>query len=234
MRYTFKEYSKTDYSNYKYPYLVYGELEDNENFSQAYNRGFLMSRIKNNYLYLARSLRVNLKGFEFNSENRRINRKTEYLEAELIKLGDFEYSYQIGKFGQDFYKERFGEKKVSAQKIKWLFTESDFTHVIKYTDKTSNSNEAIGYCIVLVDNDMMHYAYPFYKTEYYEKNIGLGMILKAIDISIENKLSKFYLGTIYTESSKYKLQFENLEWFDGESWSNDLDKLKEKIDTNSN
>lgn len=75
----------------------------------------------------------------------------------------------------------------------------------------------------------LHYAYPFYDKNLIGSNIGMGMMLKAILHAKEKQKSYIYLGTVYTEQSLYKTQFKGLEWFDGESWSTDIDDLKNKI-----
>ena len=52
------------------------------------------------------------------------------------------------------------------------------------------------------------------------------MMLNAI-LWAQGKSNQYiYLGSAKDYKDKYKLQFNNLEWFDGEQWQTDLDELK--------
>jgi len=51
-------------------------------------------------------------------------------------------------------------------------------------------------------------------------------MLKAIIYAKEAGKKYVYLGSAKDAKAKYKLQFEGLEWFDGEKWKNDIDELK--------
>ncbi|MBN2015861.1 hypothetical protein JW766_03430 [Candidatus Dojkabacteria bacterium] len=227
MKFLFSEF-QPNYSNYYFPYQVYLVKEELDKIDKIYSLGFLPSRMRLNLFYLARSLRVNLTNFKPSSENRRISRKTEYLTMKVLDLSEFEYHYSIGKMGKDFYKERFGEGTMSAFRIKWLFTKGACSHVLVFTDK-QKENLVIGYCPVIKTEKILHYAYPFYDLSYFDKNCGMGMMLKAIQWAQEKGLNYAYLGTCYTEASLYKTQFEGCEYFTGFSWSDNLARLKELV-----
>lgn len=226
MKLKFKE-SKPDYSKYHFPYCVYGKLEKDDSLDEVYEQGFLPSRKELNLFYLARSTRINLSEFSPTSENRRILRKTEYLDFEIIDLNKFEYHYSIGKMGKDFYDKR-GGGKFSAYKIKWLFTSGSCSHVIRFTDDYSESKVA-GYCLVNRTENILHYAYPFYDLDYLDKNAGIGMMTRSVQEAKKARLRYCYLGTCYTKSSLYKTQFEGFEYFDGEKWVGDVEKLKKLV-----
>jgi arginyl-tRNA--protein-N-Asp/Glu arginylyltransferase len=53
-------------------------------------------------------------------------------------------------------------------------------------------------------------------------------LINAINWSKENNKEYIYLGSVTDSKSKYKLQFEGLEWFntDTQLWETDLEKLK--------
>jgi arginyl-tRNA--protein-N-Asp/Glu arginylyltransferase len=224
MKLIFSEY-KADYSKYHFPYQVYLMKEESDELNKIYDMGFLPSRAKLNLFYLARSLRVDLSKFEPSSENRRILRKTESLQLTAYSLREFEYGWEIGKLAKDFYDKRFGKGTMSANKIKWLFTSGACSDVLEYKD----SGKTIGYCLVNNTGQILHYAYPFYELEYFDKNAGMGMMLRAILHAKEEGLKYVYLGTCYTEESLYKTQFKGIEYFTGFSWSRDIEKLKELI-----
>lgn len=224
MQYKFKEYQGKS-KEYQYPYNIYLIRENKDETSKIYDLGFLPTRMEEDLFYLSRNVRIDLKNFELTSENRRILKKIQGLELQNIELKDIHYEYSIGNIALEYFKEKFDRKIISTQKLKWLFESGFFTNLIKYT----KDNEEIGYCIAMESNNLLHYAYPFYKKEFLNTNIGIGMMLKAIIHAKEENKQYVYLGTTYTKDSLYKLQFKGLEWFNGQEWSKDIDKLKEII-----
>ena len=224
MKYIFKEYSD-NYQNYKFPYLIYAEPQEGDHINNIYEEGFLASRIKENYYYMSRNLRIDLEKFSLSSENKRILNKTQDLEMRNEVLINFEFNYEISKLATEYFKTKFNKTIITPQKMKWLFTSGFFTNVLIY----SINNQDIGYCIAMESDKFLHYAYPFYDEKYIGKNIGMGMILKALEHAKEKGKKYLYLGTVYTKESLYKLQFKGSEWFDGQNWNEDIDLLKEKI-----
>ena len=90
--------------------------------------------------------------------------------------------------------------------------------------------DAVGYCIALETNELLHYAYPFYNLSIVNgqmSNVGLGMMLRAILYAKEQDKKYIYLGSAQRPADTYKLQFAGLEWFDGTKWSDDLHSIKE-------
>ncbi|GAB4157463.1 MAG: hypothetical protein Fur003_1210 [Candidatus Dojkabacteria bacterium] len=220
---------KGEYDKYTFPYSVYGVKEEYDSYDQIYEIGMLQSRLAKELFYLARSARVKINDFLMNSENRRIERKTDFLRVELHPLNEFNYDFTIGKFAKDFYDQKFGEGTMSAQKMKWIFTSDTFTHVLLYKDK---DNTTLGYCPIIMTKKMMHYAYPFYDLSHPSKDLGMGMMLLAIKKAKELALDYVYLGTVYTETSLYKAQFNGFEYFNGCKWDSDIEDLKDTIRNN--
>lgn len=98
----------------------------------------------------------------------------------------------------------------------------------------NDKNTPIGYAICLETKNILHYCYPFYQlqnTNYQLPNLGMGMMLKAIVWTKENNKKYIYLGSFQRPTDVYKLQFSGLEWFDGNTWQNDLNGLKNKLKT---
>lgn len=218
-----------DYESYEFPYRIYALTEEGDDIDEIFAAGFLPTRMMKGLFYMARSVRIDLNCFELSSENRRILKKTAYVDVDLVPLSEFEYDYAIGKFAVDFYKIKFDKKVVSAQKIKSVFTDGFFTDVLVYRDNTREALEdpkPIGYCPVMKSKKSLNYAYPFYDLEYFKRNLGMGMILHAIRLAKDLGLRYLYLGTCYTEDSLYKTQFSGLEYFNGVKWVSDVDRLK--------
>ncbi|MCA9386998.1 hypothetical protein KC669_03105 [Candidatus Dojkabacteria bacterium] len=195
--------------------------------TSAYSEGYVLTRLGKGEMNQTRSLRINLSSFEFTSENRRILRKTEKLNFEVIGLPYTDYTWEIHKLGKEYYERKFGEGVMSASKIKDMFNsveEENMTHTIAY--KYDNKN--IGYCLIYKNTEIMHYAYPFYNLDLGISNLGMGMMIRAIQYAKNEGLQYIYLGSVVDPESKYKLQFNNLEWFDTDkkNWTNDINELK--------
>ena len=59
--------------------------------------------------------------------------------------------------------------------------------------------------------------------------MGLGMMVRAIQYAQKSGLKYVYLGSLQRPTDTYKLQFTGMEWFDGTTWSTDLDKVRETL-----
>jgi len=220
-----------------------------KNITNAYNMGFVFTRLGKGKMVQTRSVRINLDKFELSSENRRVMRKTEGVQLNIITLPHPDYDWHIHKLGVDFYTKKFGEKTFSANKIKELLTspDSNFNLLFKYrhceeqgdaaipliTEKNGiaspsvrNDNVPVGYCICYQNNELVHYGYPFYDLKTNINNLGIGMMTKAIMWAKEAGKKYIYLGSAQNPAAIYKTQFTGFEWFDGNNWQTDIKKLK--------
>lgn len=193
------------------------------NISSHYNNGFVFTRIGKGVMHQTRSVRIDLSKFELSSENRRILKKIEGIEMKEFTLPYADYRWEIGKLAKDFYDTKFGEGIFSAQKAKEIMTSnsSNFNLLLQYSD--------FGFAVCHINKDMLHYSYPFYDLTKASKDMGLGMMTKAIIFAKEKGLQYVYLGSLQRPGDTYKLQFEGLEWFDGKDWSKDLEEVKKEL-----
>lgn len=200
-----------------------------ELIESMYDKGFVFTRPEEGAMDQTRSMRIHLPEFELTSENRRILRKLEDIEMKSWPLPCTVYTWEIGKLGKDFYEQKFGDGTFSANKIKELMTggRKDFNTVLVYKQKDSDKKPRLGYCIGVETEQLLHYSYPFYDLEHAPKNMGMGMMLKAILYAKEAGKKYVYLGSAQRPGDTYKLQFSGLEWFDGEKWIHDFERLKE-------
>jgi len=196
-----------------------------ENIESLYHQGYLFGRQEKGALYQTRSVRIDLSKFELNSENRRILRKTEGINLEVIPLPYSDYHWSLGKLAKDFYDTKFGDGTFSANKIKELLTDdqkSNFTTLLVY----KLNGENIGHSICFESENILHYSYPFYDLEKAPKDMGLGMMTRAIEYAKNKGLQYIYLGSAQRPTDTYKFQFEGIEWFDGKSWKTNFEELK--------
>lgn len=198
------------------------------NINSLYENGFLFTRQGKGEMYQTRSLRIDLSKFELNSENRRVLRHVENILLETHPIPYTDYHWGIHKLGKDFYETKFGEKTFSAQKIKELITETEKSNFDKLLVYKDNENP-IGYVICKETGELLHYCYPFYDLNSTIKNIGLGMMTKAVVWAKEQNKKYVYLGSYSRPTDTYKLQFEGIEWFDGKTWQTDLETLKKEL-----
>lgn len=214
-------------------YLQWNQITISEQTDQAindlYNEGYVFTRIDKGVMDQTRSLRIDLSRFIPSSENRRILKKTEELKISKTTLPLKDYHWSIGKLGKDFYETKFGERTFSANKIKELLTETDKSNFNIAFLFEQQDIEKVGYCIALETNEIIHYCYPFYKLDSTISNLGLGMMLHAIQYAQATGKRYIHLGSAQRPTDTYKLQFAGLEWFDGQKWQTDLEKLKKVL-----
>lgn len=230
MRLIFSEFP-ADYDHYRYPYQVWLLKEKKDNLAQIYTGGWLPFRSKPDLFYLSRSTRVRLSQFKKSSENRRILRKTGNFRYSLQPIKEFEYSPSVQKFCKTFIDRKFGKGIMPTAAIRKIFNANITTHLLNFYEQ--DSHQLIGYVPVIVHDHFLHYAYPFYDLEYDNPNTGMGMMLHAIIWAQKQHKQFVYLGTCYSKNSLYKTQFSGFEFFNGFSWSNNLDELKYLINKTS-
>lgn len=202
---------------------------DDTTFAYWYEKGYLATRVGRGILQQTRSIRIDLSVFRLSSENRRVLSKNNNRTCAFHPIPYELYHWRIHKMGKEFYEKKFGKNTFSAQKIKELFTTADtnFNGVLRYT--SDKDTEATGYCIVRVTPTFLHYAYPFYDPARKESTLGMGMMLQAILLAQKEKKQYVYLGSAQRTSDTYKLQFNGLEWFDGNCWQTNVDELKKVL-----
>lgn len=226
----------------KIMYLSYDEqtITDfgKENIEAMYARGYVFTRKGKGVMQHTRSVRIDLSKFELSSENRRILRQIQDLTLNIKHLPFADYDWQVGKLAKDFY-DKFGDKTFSANKIKELLTDpnkSNFNTLLVYS--LSGPSAKLGYCIAYASKNILHYSYPFYSLGgLTPKDMGLGMMIRAIVWAKEKGKEYVYLGSASRPSDTYKLQFTGVEWFTLSEveglgiggWSPDLDKLKQEL-----
>ncbi|MDP2593542.1 MAG: hypothetical protein Q8P52_02760 [bacterium] len=212
-----------------------------ESVEALYNNGYVFTRLGKGVMHQTRSARIDLSKFELSSENRRILKKCEGLEMEKLPLPlslssddtryaihDTRYSWPIGKMAKDFYQSRGAE--FSANKVKELLTDnskSNFNCLLRYTLHATRHTSS--YAICYDSPNIFHYSYPFYDINA-PKDTGLGMMLLAIQKAKEDGRKYFYIGSLQRHSDTYKLQFEGMEWFDGNEWNTDMEAIKKLLD----
>lgn len=226
MKLFFSEF-KADYSKYHFPYQVWLLREENDEVEKIYANGFLPIRNLQNIYYLSRNIRVDLNNFEISSENRRILKKTEGIESDLIPFSEFSFTAEIQRFCKDYSMKRLGKGVFSTSAIKTIFEGRVYNYVFIFKD--IQSQKPVGYAICFISNNLLQYGHAFYDLNFLEGNLGARMILEAVIWAKKSQKKLAYLGTCYEEKSLYKTEFKGVEFFNGFGWSENLEELKELI-----
>ena len=230
MRILFSEY-QTDYASYTFSYAVYCQQEATHEVPDIYDQGFLPYTgdlsLAENYFYLARSLRVDLRRFASLSENRRVDRKIQPLAIEMnvIERTAFDVTDEaFVQFCQSYAEERFAGGSMSSARLSYVFRRNLITHVFRFT----TPGKTYGYVLAVVAEGMLHYWFSFYDTNYMRSHsLGKWMMWKVIDWAQQQKLTYAYIGTCYRQKSLYKVRdHKGAEFFDGQGWNADVSFLK--------
>lgn len=222
-------------------YLHWNEKTINDfsskNIAEMYKSGYVFTRIGKGVMQQTRSVRIDLSKFEISSENRRILKKTDGIEMSSFELpiAADNYDWSIAKLAKDFYDAKFGINIMSAQKVKEMLIDpmkSNFNILLRYRNNSSTDKPGdSGYAICFLSDTLFHYSYPFYDLNSSPKDMGMGMMLRAIIQAKESGKKYIYLGSLQRPTDTYKFQFSGLEWFDGgltdsNTWSADFEKVK--------
>lgn len=226
MKLFFSEF-RPGYLKYHFPYQVWLLKEERDEAEKIYENGFLPIRSLPEVYYLSRNIRVDLSKFEISSENRRILKKTENFESNLIPLSEFTYTAKVQKFCKDYSEQKLGKGLFSAAAIKSIFANKIFNYVFVF--KEIGTQKEVGFAVCFISENFLQYGYAFYDLEYFKDNLGARMMLEAILWANKSNKKYAYLGTCYEESALYKTEFKGVEFFNGFRWSEDLNELKELV-----
>ncbi|HTL18971.1 MAG TPA: GNAT family N-acetyltransferase [Patescibacteria group bacterium] len=224
MKLLFSE-AKADYGHYIFPYAVWAFPEPDESPADLFERGFLPSSRNLDRFYMCRQVRIDLKRFKRSSENRRILRKGEGIDTNLVPKSKFEYTPARREFFKTYADIKFGKDVMTYERLDLLFEGAITSHVLVFTE-TSSGHEVGVVTLYLQPNDLGYYYYAFYDLNYYSRNLGMFMMTHAINHFCELGYRYLYLGSCYLENALYKTQFSGSQFFNGVRWSEDLKELK--------
>lgn len=231
MKLVFSEHV-SDYGHYIFPYAVWAFPERGEKPRQLFDAGFLPSSRNLDRFYLCRQVRVDLKQFALSSENRRILRKGEGIQLELVARSKFKYTAQRREFCQGYADIKFGKDSMSGERLDNLFASPLISHLMVYTD-TATGGE-IGLAMVYCDaKALAFYYYAFYDLNYFQRNLGMFMMTSAVNLFAGRGTRHMYLGSCYSKNALYKTQFTGAEFFNGFRWSQNLKELKHLLTRDS-
>ncbi|NPA43243.1 MAG: GNAT family N-acetyltransferase [Chlorobi bacterium] len=218
-----------DYATYTFPYAVYAVLTPGDTPSEVYARGFLPysdhRRIPPGVrmCYLARSVRVDTSRFSLTSENRRIRKKTEPLDLryELVDKADISPE-EMTPLIEAYTRVRM-PGVMPPERLKYIYDFDWFNRVAVFRSQ----NRPVGYVWLVDRPDMRHYWFAFFQPDLIRTGLGKRMMETLISDAAERHIPHVYLGTCYGPKALYKVRdFRGVEYFDGNGWTSDLNRLK--------
>jgi arginyl-tRNA--protein-N-Asp/Glu arginylyltransferase len=231
MRLLFSEY-KSDYPHYIFPYAIWAIPEEGDSPAKMFASGFLPSTAQLDRYYLCRHVRIKLAEFSFSSENRRIRKKGEHFQSRLVEKKELGWNDWWRTFCKNYADNKFGKDVMPVSRLDHLIQSKIVSHFLLISEKTSGKN--IGLVFLLLDPpDFAFYYYSFYDLDYFRQNLGMYMMLCAVDEMKRRNFAYIYLGSCYNKNALYKTQFSGAEFFNGFRWSNNLSELKYLIERDS-
>jgi len=216
---------KSNYEHYQFPYAIWAVPEAGETPADIFNAGFLPSSRQLDRFYLCRQVRVNLAKFKASSENRRILRKGDGINCQLVPRERYDYTPERRQFFKTYADIKFGKDVMTTERLDGLFGSPIISHLLVFTDEKSGAE--IGVATLYVEGkELAYYYYAFYDLNYYARNLGMFMMTSAVTLFAQRGFHHLYLGTCYSRNAMYKTQFAGAEFFNGVHWSSDLSELK--------
>jgi arginyl-tRNA--protein-N-Asp/Glu arginylyltransferase len=224
MKLLFSE-AKSDYGNYIFPYAVWAFPENDETPADIFARGFLPSSYALDRFYMCRHIRVSLPDFSPSSENRRILRKCEGIEARIVPRAEFEFTEKRRGFCKSYADAKFKPNGMSLDRLDALLNSKIVTHVLIFTDTAAGAE--VGLVMLYIEEPgAAFYYYAFYDVAYHSRNLGMFMMTSAVAALTARGLRHVYLGTCYSQNALYKFQFSGAEFFNGFAWSRNARELR--------
>ena len=214
-----------DYGSYSYSYAIWAVPEPGETPADLFNAGFLPSSHQLDRFYLCRHIRINLEQFELSSENRRILRKGQGINVELVPREKFDYTPARRQFFKSYADAKFGPNIMSLERLDSLFANPVISHLLVFTDAPTGAEIGVA-ALYLEGTALAYYYYAFYDLSHPVRSLGMFMMTAAVELFAGRGCRRLYLGTCYSDSALYKTQFAGLEFFNGVRWSTSREELK--------
>jgi len=217
------------YGTLTFGYSNYARLESGDHLPSVYAAGFLPYsgvRDTKDVFYFARNARVKLADWKMTSENRRIAKK---FDGQFLKkrtpLKEFSVTEEFLAFWLSYFEKRHGAGVMPRERLELILSFGLVSTVISYHDQ---SGQAVGYVLEVESDGMRHYWYSAYEMSLVRQSLGLWLMGDCVKDAHEAGFAYYYLGTVYGQKALYKTNFEELEWWDGAAWSDDIALLKKR------
>lgn len=234
MKIFYSEYI-TNYQTYTFGFAVYCILENLNEISAVYERGFLpysgMTDLQKNVFYLARGVRIKLNDFELRKDDNYIVRKIEENLNITMLVKEKEEALKIyPNIKNDFFafaERRFGRGIMDYKRLDYILDKEFFKKIIIFMQ----DEKPVAYLLTVPIKNSIHIWYSIINDSpsiNNNKNLGKYLLIKTLSYLKSNGFQYCYVGTCYGRNSRYKTDFLGVEFYNGNFWSDDL-KLLSKL-----
>lgn len=217
-----------NYGTYSFGYCNYCVYEKGDSLSEIYEKGYLPYSGSEDVwgtFYMARSSRIEVPQWEPNSENRRVLRAHEDAFTRTVYAKkDFEINQDFKDFCLSYFENHHGAHTMPKDRFDHILEEEALTHIVTY----ENGDTLAGYVFLAADAEMTHVWFYFYAPEFAKSSFGMWFLLNEATVAKKQGKKHFYIGTAYGDKSRYKTNFSNLEFWDGNQWLQDKNNREVK------
>jgi hypothetical protein len=225
MRVAFSEVAP-DYTNYVFPYHVWGFLEEGESVRTAYALGFLPATYNLSRFYLTRSVRVDLHRFTDTGRVRYARRRCASVSGSLVPRDSFDFSLAWREMAEKYYASQDTAVDYRRTRFFEMVDSPLCTHVMAFTQDETPA----GLVPLFIRDQVAQYGIPVYDPAFRSVSIGYHMMASAI-AELRSVGNDFvYLGSCHTAGDLYKTRFVGAQFFNGYTWSEDRAELHFFVD----
>jgi len=188
-------------------------LQNQNSATQNYQDGLLPQRNSKDLWYQDSSSRSSLQGASFNSENRRIIKKTQNFSYQIFNKDTLNYTPQLQKTIKDWIKGLQWDFPISS--VKKIFKDHIFNTFYFWYD---DNKDLVAVSICYFNQEISHISYVFYDPKYSHQNLPIRIVLQVIEDSINQNLNYCYLGRFSESMGFYKRNMPNFQIFKDNSW----------------
>ncbi|MCP5405213.1 MAG: GNAT family N-acetyltransferase [Pseudomonadaceae bacterium] len=207
---------------YSFGYCLYAQAETRDALADVYAQGYCpYSNAANvqDVFYMCRSLRVRLAGWQMNSENRRVYRLYDgTFTTETQPVTVLADNTALQAMFLRYFAEVHGPEVMPRARLLHVLKHGAARDVTLYR----NANGQLVACVLNAGDETIDgYWFAAYVPEYYKKSLGMWLMIDGVVRAQAAGREFIYLGTAYGEKAKYKVDFNQLEWWAGNSWRHD-------------
>lgn len=213
-----------DYGSYRFGYCEHAVFEPGDRASNFYEKGYLPYSADPAVLdrfYMARSARIPLTEFMLTSENRRIAKRFDGTFRTRI-ISREEFGEKERKLFLEYFEGKHGSIVMPEDRLEGILKTPLPIRFALYEGETGLA----AVVLEVIEGSSCHIWFPAYDLAYAQQSLGMWLMLDRLRCAQAEGKTHCYLGTVYGEKALYKTNFEPLEFWDGSSWSRNLEELK--------
>lgn len=236
----FRLESSVSYSDFRFGYTNWLEIDSWEDLIDAYPHGYLPFSgdidDPRHLFYMARSLRVSLAQFKVDKKRRYNHREWQAfgLQRQLLTKDEM-----VDQFGAESLLElaaiwmapRFGRRALPLDRLSYILNKPFVNDFLVWRQ----GSELEAFALLVQGIWGVHYYYVFYRNgSGINAPPGHGYLLDFLHWAREAGHDRAYLGTYYGKKSQYKSRgISGVEFWDGNQWNPDKREMARLLEGDS-